>query len=125
MRERDSGDERKRGINEVFQPTSCDAGAEVADIDWVTTELQDLEIQRNTTVPSPYARADAERFVHNANIGQQTTFIITEAGQRAGAISLHLHDERAPGNRLLDRQGGPWPRHRHRSRHQSLPLGLR
>ncbi|WP_406346615.1 GNAT family N-acetyltransferase [Streptomyces sp. NBC_01547] len=68
---------------------------EAGDIDWVTTELQDLEIQRNTTVPSPYARADAEQFVYNANTGQRTTFIITETGQRAGAISLHLHDKRA------------------------------
>lgn len=96
---------------------------EAGDIDWVTTELQDLEIQRNTTVPSPYARADAEQFVHNANTGQRNTFIITETGQRAGAISLH--DKRASSIGYWIGKAAHRPRHRHRSRHQSLPLGLR
>ena len=37
-----------------------------ADIDRITALCQDPDIQRRTTVPSPYSRADAEAFVHDA-----------------------------------------------------------
>ncbi|MFJ6783835.1 GNAT family N-acetyltransferase [Streptomyces yangpuensis] len=69
------------------------------DIDWITAELQDLEIQRNTTVPSPYERRDAEEFVANTrNHDDHTTFVITSTstGQRAGVISLHQRPKHAP-----------------------------
>ncbi|GLV88773.1 hypothetical protein Slala04_02270 [Streptomyces lavendulae subsp. lavendulae] len=47
------------------------------DIDWITAELQDPEIQRNTTVPSPYSRPDAEQYVANArNHDSHSTFVI-------------------------------------------------
>ncbi|MFG2483399.1 GNAT family N-acetyltransferase [Streptomyces virginiae] len=69
------------------------------DIDWITAELQDLDIQRNTTVPSPYERRDAKHFVANTgNRDDNTTFVITttSTGQRAGVISLHQHPKHAP-----------------------------
>ncbi|MCF3181780.1 GNAT family N-acetyltransferase [Streptomyces polychromogenes] len=67
------------------------------DIDWITAELQDPEIQRNTTVPSPYSRLDAEQFVANArNHDSHSTFVITAVGQPAGVISLHQHPKHAP-----------------------------
>ncbi|WP_329096885.1 GNAT family N-acetyltransferase [Streptomyces sp. NBC_01439] len=72
---------------------------EECDIDWITAELQDPEIQRNTTVPSPYARRDAEQFVASTRErGDNTTFVvtITATGGPAGVISLHQRPKHAP-----------------------------
>ncbi|MFD6227005.1 GNAT family N-acetyltransferase [Streptomyces sp. NPDC060232] len=69
------------------------------DIDWVTAEAQDPEIQRNTTIPSPYHRTDAEHFVDKANTDDTPkTFVITHThtGQRLGVISLHQRPKHAP-----------------------------
>ncbi|GLW03764.1 GNAT family N-acetyltransferase [Streptomyces lavendulae] len=69
------------------------------DIDWMTAELQDPEIQRNTTVPSPYARRDAEQFVASTRErGDNPRFVvtITATGGPAGVISLHQRPKHAP-----------------------------
>ncbi|MFF4647761.1 GNAT family N-acetyltransferase [Streptomyces sp. NPDC001389] len=71
---------------------------ENTDVDWINQQMQDQDIQRNTTVPSPYHRPDAERFVSNARTDGHTAFLITDTptSQRHGVISLHQHPKRAP-----------------------------
>lgn len=69
-----------------------------ADIDTITRHCQDPAIQRWTTVPSPYARADAEHFVNVAvpkgwEDGTSLTWVIRSAGNLVGMVDLHhLHE---------------------------------
>ncbi|MEE6286154.1 bifunctional GNAT family N-acetyltransferase/nucleoside triphosphate pyrophosphohydrolase family protein [Georgenia sp. MJ173] len=69
-----------------------------ADIDRITDLCQDPDIQRWTTVPSPYARVDAERFVHDAVVAGWHRGVPTWAVRRrdddggtllVGMIDLH------------------------------------
>ncbi|MFI5660628.1 GNAT family N-acetyltransferase [Streptomyces sp. NPDC051684] len=67
-----------------------------ADIDEVYAAVQDPEIQRWTTIPSPYARVDAEYFINRVVVDgwrgdtEYTFAIRTEtAGPVVGAVALH------------------------------------
>jgi RimJ/RimL family protein N-acetyltransferase len=67
-----------------------------ADIDAITEACQDEEIQRYTTVPTPYTRADAETFVRSLcparrTAGTDATFGVfaADTGMLVGAIGLH------------------------------------
>lgn len=69
-----------------------------ADVDRITDLCQDPDIQRRTTIPSPYARADAVGFVHHA-VGAgwedgSPTWAIRHRGpdgeqQLVGMVDLH------------------------------------
>lgn len=64
-----------------------------ADIDAITHACQDPEIARWTTVPSPYARKDAEDFVRLVEgwwaDGSETTWAMHRDGGLVGMIGLH------------------------------------
>jgi RimJ/RimL family protein N-acetyltransferase len=67
-----------------------------ADIDAIAEACQDEEIQRYTTVPTPYTRADAEMFVRTLcpakrSAGTDAAFGVfaTDTGMLVGAIGLH------------------------------------
>lgn len=64
-----------------------------ADIDALFAACQDPDIQRFTTVPSPYQRVDAERFVRLAaewwDTGEEYTWTIRAGGALVGMIGLH------------------------------------
>lgn len=64
-----------------------------ADVDAITDACQDPGIARWTTVPSPYARADAEDFVHLTRgwwaDGSETTWAMLRDGELVGMIGLH------------------------------------
>lgn len=69
------------------------------DVDAIAEACQDAAIQRFTTVPSPYARSDAEEFVRLVAgwwaEGTQTVWAIREDGALAGMIGLHQISEGA------------------------------
>lgn len=59
------------------------------DVGWITAACQDPEIQRWTTVPSPYTTADAEAFVRGETGGLESLVIIdvfTDEGLGATGI---------------------------------------
>ena len=60
------------------------------DLDAITAACQDPLIQRFTRVPSPYTRADAERFVAAAVSG-------LEAGTSASLVAVDARDDRLLG----------------------------
>lgn len=64
-----------------------------ADVDAIFTACQDPQIQRYTTVPSPYAREHAVEFIAKAgewwDSGSETTWAIRVDGAVAGMIGLH------------------------------------
>ena len=64
-----------------------------ADIDAIFAACQDPDIQRFTTVPSPYQRTDAEDFVRLVaewwESGTECTWAIRADGRLAGMIGLH------------------------------------
>ena len=64
-----------------------------ADVDAIHTACQDPDIQRFTTVPSPYQRSDAEGFVRLVaewwDSGAEYTWAIRDAAGLAGMIGLH------------------------------------
>jgi RimJ/RimL family protein N-acetyltransferase len=67
-----------------------------ADVDAIHTACQDADIQRYTTVPSPYLREHAEDFIGHAasgwESGVETTWAIREGETLAGMIGLaRLH----------------------------------
>jgi RimJ/RimL family protein N-acetyltransferase len=63
------------------------------DVDAIFTACQDADIQRYTTVPSPYERRHAEGFIPFAHdrwtTGVEATWAIREGGTLAGMIGLH------------------------------------
>jgi RimJ/RimL family protein N-acetyltransferase len=63
------------------------------DIDAIYEACQDPDIQRYTTVPSPYQRTDAESFVHLVAAwwatGDECTWAIRADGVLVGMIALH------------------------------------
>ncbi|HEY3869093.1 MAG TPA: GNAT family N-acetyltransferase [Actinocrinis sp.] len=74
------------------------------DIDAITAACQDELIQRYTTVPSPYSRADAEKFVLEVSpagrrAGTDAVFGVFVAGGADGAGA-------GPADSVLARQGG-------------------
>ena len=64
-----------------------------ADVDAIAEACREAEIQRYTTVPSPYERHHAVDFVAKARAwweaGSETTWAIRHAGVLAGMIGLH------------------------------------
>lgn len=64
-----------------------------ADVDAIFEACQDPDIQRFTSVPSPYARTDAEDFVRLVTEwwadGSQTVWTIYDQDVLVGAIGLH------------------------------------
>ena len=72
---------------------------ELRDVDTITALCQDPEVQRWTTVPSPYARQHAVGFVDSAQRGwRDGTPLIwalrePRSGQVLGAVDLHDVDE--------------------------------
>ncbi|MBF0816199.1 N-acetyltransferase [Microbacterium paludicola] len=64
-----------------------------ADVDAIFDACQDPLIQQYTTVPSPYARDDAEKFValaaHWWDVGSELVWAIRDASGLAGMIGLH------------------------------------
>lgn len=82
----------------------------VDDIDWITQACQDLEIQRWTTVPRPYLRANAEEFV--VQVRSQTAhfaIIDVEIGRGIGMIGIHSIDQ-ATGEANAGYWVAPWAR---------------
>ena len=69
------------------------------DIDAITAACQDPAIQRFTSVPSPYARTDAEDFVRLVaewwEDASQTVWTIYEQDVLVGAVGLHHIDQGA------------------------------
>ncbi|GAA3928933.1 GNAT family N-acetyltransferase [Microbacterium soli] len=63
-----------------------------ADVDAITAACQDAAVQRYTTVPKPYARADATDFVRLVSEwwgeGSSTTWAIRHDDRFAGAVGL-------------------------------------
>ena len=87
---------------------------EPSDIDAVTEICQDPEIQKWTTVPSPYTRADAESFINEfapagRAAGTDVVFGLYHAttGKLLGAVGLH---DIAPADANLSAQAeiGYW-----------------
>lgn len=77
-----------------------------ADVDAITAACQDPEIPRWTTVPSPYAREDAEDFVRLIGEwwedGSQTVWAVFADDVLVGAIGLHqITEHRAGGDAEL------------------------
>jgi RimJ/RimL family protein N-acetyltransferase len=64
-----------------------------ADVDAIFEACQDADIQRYTTVPSPYARQHAEGFIPFAQSrwreGVEATWAIREGETLAGMVGLH------------------------------------
>lgn len=78
---------------ELSAPTTADVAA-------IHAACQDAEIQRYTTVPSPYLREDAEHFIELTAAwwadGTQPTWAIRYDGRLAGMIGLAKIDTGAP-----------------------------
>ncbi|MFD5224829.1 GNAT family N-acetyltransferase [Microbacterium sp. NPDC058342] len=72
-----------------------------ADVDAITAACQDPEIPRWTTVPSPYARKDAEEFIALVAgwwaDGIETVWAIRRDDELAGMIGLHRITKHAHG----------------------------
>lgn len=72
-----------------------------ADIDPIFVACQDPGIQRYTTVPSPYARTDAETFVEKVpgdwEAGQHLTWVIREGDGLVGTIGMYRIDGKGAG----------------------------
>ena len=82
------------------------------DIDWITQACQDLEIQRWTTVPRPYLRANAEEFVSHSK-SQPSLFAVIEqeTGLGVGMIGIHeIHEVTGEAN--AGYWIAPWARRR-------------
>ena len=82
------------------------------DIDWITQACQDPEIQRWTTVPRPYWRANAEEFVLRSK-SQPSFFAIVEreTGLGVGMISIDGVDQ-VTGEANVGYWVAPWARRR-------------
>lgn len=87
---------------------------EPQDIDAVTAICQDPEIQKWTTVPSPYSRADAETFITKIapagrEAGTDAVFGLYHAttGEILGVVGLH-RIKAAGRNRTADAEIGYW-----------------
>ncbi|MGN8025089.1 GNAT family N-acetyltransferase [Microbacterium sp. 22242] len=80
-----------------------------ADVDAITAACQDPEIPRWTTVPSPYARADAEDYVRLVGQwwedGSQTVWAAYADGVIVASIGLHHIVKHASGG---DAELGYW-----------------
>lgn len=80
-----------------------------ADADAITAACQDPEVSRWTTVPSPYAREDAEEFIRLVAgwwaDGIETVWAIRRDGELAGMIGLHRITQRPHGG---DAEIGYW-----------------
>jgi RimJ/RimL family protein N-acetyltransferase len=72
-----------------------------ADIDAIYDACQDAEIQRYTTVPSPYEHRHAEEFVEKVAAdwvsGAHVTWVMRHGDVLAGAIGLYRLDGRGTG----------------------------
>jgi RimJ/RimL family protein N-acetyltransferase len=77
----------------VLRPPTAD------DIDAIFAACQDPDIQRFTSVPSPYARTDAEDFVRLVAEwwadGSQAVWTVYEQDVLVGAVGLHHIDQGA------------------------------
>ena len=82
------------------------------DIDWITQACQDPEIQRWTTVPRPYLRANAEEFVLHSQ-SQSSVFAVVEreTNNGVGMISIHEIDQ-TTGEANAGYWIAPWARRR-------------
>lgn len=82
----------------------------VDDIDWITHACQDQEIQRWTTVPRPYLRANAQEFIVQAQ-SQTAHFAIIdrETNRGIGMIGIHSIDQ-ATGEANAGYWVAPWAR---------------
>ncbi|CAH0224268.1 GNAT family N-acetyltransferase [Microbacterium sp. Bi128] len=78
---------------ELSAPTATDVAS-------IHAECQDADLQRYTTVPSPYLLTDAERFVELTARwwadGTEPTWAIRRDGRLAGMIGLARFDTGAP-----------------------------
>lgn len=85
-----------------------------ADIDAIHDACQDAEIQRYTTIPSPYERKHAEEFVPKVaadwQSGAHVTWAMREGPVLAGMIGLYRLDGRGEGE--LGYWVSPWSRRR-------------
>ena len=100
------------------------------DIDAITEAAQDPEVPRWTTLPSPYARADAEQFIANAaewwDAETELTWGIRADGRWVGMIGLHrIRTRRVRRDRLLDGRARARPRVPHRGGTRSDRLRIR
>lgn len=64
-----------------------------ADVEPIYAGCQDVDVQRYTTVPSPYLRSDAEAFIPRAakewGTGTDLRWAIRYEGSLAGVVGLH------------------------------------
>lgn len=85
-----------------------------ADVDAIFEACQDPGIQRYTTVPTPYARSDAEGFIAKVaedwTAGQHLTWAIREDGPLVGTIGVYRIDGKGSGE--LGYWVAPWARGR-------------
>ncbi len=85
-----------------------------SDVDAIYNACQDPEIQRYTTVPSPYERAHAEDFVTRVAAdwlsGAHLTWAMREGPVLAGMVGLYRLDGRGSGE--LGYWVSPWSRRR-------------
>ena len=86
-----------------------------ADVDAITEAAQDPEVPRWTTLPSPYARADAEQFIAKAaewwDAETELTWGIRVDDRWVGMIGLHRVERGGVGrDRLLDGRARARPR---------------
>lgn len=74
---------------------------EAADADAVLAACQDPEIPRYTSVPSPFARADADQLIAKAHAGwasgEHLVWAIRDAGALVGIVGLYRVDGRGSG----------------------------
>lgn len=82
----------------------------VDDIDWIARACQDIEIQRWTTVPRPYMRANAEEFVSYSKT-QTSLFAIVERETNLGVGMIGIHSiDQATGEANAGYWVAPWAR---------------
>lgn len=82
----------------------------VDDIDWIAQACQDSEIQRWTTVPRPYMRANAEEFISHSKT-QPSLFAIIEQGTNLGVGMIGIHGtDQTTGEANAGYWVAPWAR---------------
>jgi RimJ/RimL family protein N-acetyltransferase len=85
----------------------------VSDVDWIHAACQDADIQRWTTVPVPYTRADAEHFVATFPGRTWTWAVVDTSTQSPGLAMASIHEiDPITGEADAGYWVAPWARRR-------------